>query len=76
MTGNVSQGAAGPAGQGKKSKEPAGNKFREFQDRYGDETGSNNGAGPARAKQAWDTGSKNSKASNSKSLNRVFKAKK
>lgn len=79
MTGNISQGTAGPAGQGKKSKAAAGNKFREFQDRYGEETGSNNGAGPARAKQAWDTGSrmsKNSRASNSKSLNRVFKAKK
>jgi len=59
MTGGISQGGA-PGQQPPSSGQ--GGKFREFQDRYGgDETQSNGQARPARAKQAWDTGSRMSK---------------
>jgi len=60
MTGGISQGGA--PGQPPQPHSGQPNKFREFQDRYGgDDTQSNGQAPPARAKQAWDTGSRMSK---------------
>jgi len=53
MTGGISQG--GPPQQ------PESGKFREFQDRYGGDEIQSNGQAPARARQAWDTGSRMSK---------------
>jgi len=62
MTGGISQGGAPGSQVGQQPPSGQGNgKFREL-DRYGgDETQSNGQARPARAKQAWDTGSRMSK---------------